>query len=146
MAGSSEKCAKSIHTAAPLEKANSGAEKSRQKFGCLIAFAIGGVVLAILMMIGSMSDKSPSRSSSTELSDANAVCVAMRSTDIALRCSVVADRNTINLIVNMTAIEARKMCSGVREEIRPYTSKLGNWVLRIYSPLDTSNHIASCSL
>ena len=147
---SCDECGKEISTTAKACP-NCGAEKSRSKIGCLTYVFAGVAILLILAIIGNMSNQSTSGSSSisgtsSALSDAQAVCDAMRSTDIALQCTVRSSQKTINLIINTNANEARKMCAGVREEFRPYTTQLGNWVLRIYSPLDTSNHIASCAL
>ena len=111
-----------------------------------------GILFYLLLMAwnivtnDSSSKRSPSTSTSSVVSDARAVCSALHATDIELKCSVRSSQKTIVLVINMTASEARKMCAGVREEIRPYTRRLGDWTLRIYSPLDISSHIASCSL
>ncbi len=144
-------CGKEISTTAKVCP-NCGAKGPGEKFSTR-NLVIGGIAIfvLILMLSSYMGDKPRSRSStisqsSTSVSDANAVCSAIRSTDFALRCTVSSSLKTINLTINTTASEARKMCAGVREEIRPYTRRLGNWALRIYSPLDSTRHLASCSL
>jgi hypothetical protein len=126
-----------------------GARKARRKTSDRTILIAGSTILLVVFAWAMLDNQSTSRSSSgssSALADARAVCDAIHATDFVTRCTVRTEQRVINLVINTSPSEARKICAGVREEVRPYTNRLGGWVFRIYSPLDTSSHIASCNL
>ncbi len=117
------------------------------------AYLIAGIIASVLLVgIIVLFDQSPPRrtssssSTSAALAEAQVVCDSADSTDYDFRCSVRSSEKVIKFVFEVTTSKARKICSGLRDIIRSNPNHLRGWVIRIYSPLDTSNHLASCAL
>ncbi len=139
-------CGKDVSTTAKACP-NCGVQRSSTNYGFLTYAVVGISVVIGIAMFGSGNNSSPSRSfSSVAASDARKVCDALENTDIELICKVLPGDRKITLVIYTSAGEAAKMCSGIREQIKPYTKQLDMWQLTLYSPVDITTPSASCFL
>ena len=143
---SCEECGKDVSTKAKTCP-HCGVSRSSPSISGL-TFVVGGIVFVTMMaLIISMDNRSSSPTRvAPDTTSAQIVCNALRTTDIELNCSFDSSQRRITLIVNTNYMEAKEMCSGIRQEIAPYTSQLAGWHLGIYSPLDLNSPLTSCTL
>lgn len=76
-------------------------------------------------------------------------CARVEKAAFVTECKVEvhADANSINLTIDMSALEAQKTCIGLAPKLtRYFSSSRRPWILRIYSPYSGNRPIARCSL
>jgi hypothetical protein len=79
--------------------------------------------------------------------DAYRVCEAMDGTGLTTSCEVKAWGKTIDVRMDTTGAEARKICLGTAKMVSGYTIAFkGEWKLRIFSPYSGDQPIAVCAL
>ena len=141
-------CGASIAKPAHTRPRQEPPKEKKSNFGCLTYSVVGVILIFIFFAIGNSDNQSPSSStsspSSEAASDARKVCKALDSTDIEVICKTNASAKRIDLIIYAAPGEAVKMCSGIREQIKPYTRHLDMWKLTLYSPTDPTKPTASC--
>jgi hypothetical protein len=80
------------------------------------------------------------------IDDAFRLCTAAKQTGMASQCEVKGGSRTIEMAIDTTSAEARKMCVGMVDMMAKQTrSFAGKWELRIFSPFGP-RPIASCAL
>lgn len=82
----------------------------------------------------------------TAVDDAYAVCTAMESTGLITTCKVSGWGETVDVRIDTTGAEARKMCPAIVGLVGKQTRTLaGRWKLRIFSPYSGDQPIAICT-
>ena len=66
--------------------------------------------------------------------------------DIEVICKTYPSAKRIDLVIYADTDEAVKMCTIIRELIKPHTRRLDMWKLTLYSPVDIATPTASCFL
>ena len=140
-------CGAPIPAPSDIQPTQEPENDKKSNFGCLTYSVVGVVLLVLFAGISNQSpSRSPSKSSSTAAADARAVCDALDSMDIEVICKTYPSAKRIDLVIYADTGEAVKMCSGIREQIKPYTRHLDMWKLTLYSPVDLATPTASCFL
>lgn len=104
-------------------------------------------VISSLTLIGcGGSDNSTNRVVDV-IDDAHRVCSAMRNTGLTSECDVKGAGRTVDVRIDTTGLEAKKICKGAAEEISKMTKRFkGEWKLRIFSPYSGDHPLAVCAL
>jgi hypothetical protein len=80
------------------------------------------------------------------IDDTFRLCAAAKQTGMASQYEVKGGSRTIEMTIDTTSVEARKMCAGMVDMMAERTrSFAGKWELRIFSPYGP-RPIASCTL
>lgn len=145
-AGSCPNCGFALSAEKVAEiKAN---EERAQKAGAIGCLSIIGVLVVVFYLIGSSStDTEPKQEMRTEFDDAFLLCKAMEGTGLTTECKVQGYDRAVDVTIDTTGAEARKICVGVAAEMTKYTANFsGQWKLRIFSPYSGNRPIATCAL
>ena len=79
--------------------------------------------------------------------DAYRLCKAMEATGLSTECKVSGYHSRVDVTIDTTGAEARKICAGVVEQmVRVGANFQGKWQLRILSPYSGDKAIAVCGL
>ncbi|HMM87026.1 hypothetical protein [Azohydromonas sp.] len=79
--------------------------------------------------------------------DAYRLCKAMEGTGLTTECEVSGYHSRVDVTIDTTGAEARKICAGVAEQMaRAGANFQGKWKLRILSPYSGDKAIAVCPL
>ncbi len=88
-----------------------------------------------------------SRETANPVNDAYKVCNAFERTGLTTQCEVSGWNSTIDVTIDTTGAEARKMCPGIVDMVAKLTrSFAGKWKLQIFSPYSGERPIAVCRL
>lgn len=120
-------------------------KKEQGRYGCLTGISIALVLLAIFAVTN---DNTGGSSFNTDgpTADAEKVCISMRNTGFVVSCEVNTYGRRIHAAIDTTPVEAVKICSGTREQVKRHTTSIRMWKLIIISPTDASNILAECYL
>ncbi len=100
-----------------------------------------GLLLAVSMTA------SPEVASADVVSDAYGLCRTFEATGLSTECEVSGWNSTVDVTIDTSGGEARKICAGVVEMMAEKTrSFAGKWKLRIFSPYSGDRPIAVCTL
>lgn len=81
------------------------------------------------------------------VSDAFALCSTFESTGLTTDCKVKGGSSSVEVTIDTTGAEARKICAGVVQELSSVTRSFnGRWKLKILSPYSGEKAIAVCTL
>ncbi len=81
------------------------------------------------------------------LEDAYQLCEILESTDLTTACEVRGWAMTVDVKINTTGEEATEICAGIVEKLaRNSTNFAGKWRLYIFSPFDSDDPLAICTL
>ncbi|MDP1651593.1 MAG: zinc ribbon domain-containing protein [Rhodocyclaceae bacterium] len=139
---------------AEIRRKNEQAEKAGN-IGCLSIVAFLAVVVVAVYI---SSNRGNSISEATQaaayskrvgLDDASMLCKAMKGTRGTTECSVNVSDSVIDVTIDTTGAEARKICSrtaGLMATETENIADLRSWTLRIYSPYSGNRPIATCLL
>jgi hypothetical protein len=79
--------------------------------------------------------------------DAVRLCAAIEKTGLVTECDVRGAGPSLDVRMNTTSAEARKICDGMAESIAQQNLRFGGkWKLRIFSPYSGEHPIAVCTL
>lgn len=81
------------------------------------------------------------------VTEAMVVCKAMENTGMTTRCEVKGWGKTVDVRMDTSSAEARKMCGGIAQEMQQIGNELRRtgWKLRIFSPYSGEEPIAVCN-
>lgn len=81
------------------------------------------------------------------VSNAYGVCAAMESTGLITRCDVKGWGKSVDMRMDTSSSEARKICSGVADMLgkKGPSLRANKWKLRIFSPYSGDEPIAVCN-
>jgi hypothetical protein len=100
-------------------------------------------LLPILLLAGC--GKQEESKSIKAVDDAYRVCAAFTGTKLTTECTVHAGARSIDVRIDTSGEEARKMCAGSVEKIGSYTANLHEtWKLQIFSPFSGDHPMAVC--
>jgi hypothetical protein len=75
------------------------------------------------------------------------LCAAFEKTGLSTECNVKGWGSTVDVRLDTTGAEARKICAGMVDLlVREKLSFAGKWKLRIFSPYSGEHPIAVCTL
>ena len=81
------------------------------------------------------------------VNDAYGLCATFEATGLSTECEVSGWSSTIDVTIDTSGGEARKICAGVVKMMAEKTrSFAGKWKLRIFSPYSGDRPIAVCTL
>lgn len=81
------------------------------------------------------------------IDDAYRLCKAMESTAVTTQCEVKGWGSTVDVTIDTSGVEARKICIGAADMMAQKTRTFnGKWKLRIFSPYSGDRPIAVCTL
>jgi len=81
------------------------------------------------------------------VADAYRLCKAMEGTGLTTDCEVSGYHSRVDVTIDTTGSEARKICAGVAEQMAQAGANFqGKWKLRILSPYSGDKAIAVCQL
>lgn len=81
------------------------------------------------------------------VADAYRLCSAMEGTGLTTDCEVSGYHSRVDVTIDTTGSEARKICVGVAEQMAKAGANFqGKWKLRILSPYSGDKAIAVCQL
>ena len=84
---------------------------------------------------------------SSVVGDAYRVCEAFQNTGLVTECDVNGSDEFIDVRIDTSGAEARKICSQIIPMVSKHTRKFsGRWKLRIFSPYSGSRPITMCVL
>ena len=79
--------------------------------------------------------------------DAHRLCKAMESTGLTTNCDVSGYHSRVDVTIDTTGAEARKICVGVADQMAKAGANFqGKWKLRVLSPYSGDKAIAVCQL
>ncbi len=79
--------------------------------------------------------------------DAFRLCSALEETGLTTECEVKGWGSTVDVRIDTTSSEERKMCAGVVDMMAQQTRSFGSkWEFRIFSPYSGDHPIAKCTL
>jgi hypothetical protein len=79
--------------------------------------------------------------------DAYRICKAAAATGLTTECTVSGYYSRVDMTIDTTGAEARKICAGVADQMAAKTGSFnGKWKLRILSPYSGEKAIAVCTL
>lgn len=79
--------------------------------------------------------------------DAYRLCKAMERTGLTTECEVSGYHSRVDVTIDTTGSEARKICAGVADQMAKAGANFqGKWKLRILSPYSGEKAIAVCQL
>ena len=81
------------------------------------------------------------------IGDAYRLCESFENTGVATECDVSVTSRSVDVWIDTTGTEARKMCAGTVQMLAQHTRSFqGRWRLRIFSPFSGDHPIATCRL
>lgn len=81
------------------------------------------------------------------IDDAYLLCKSMGATGLTTECSVSGSDRAVNVTIDTTGAEARKICKATADLMAQKTDNFASqWKLRIYSPYSGNRPIAACTL
>lgn len=81
------------------------------------------------------------------IDDAYRLCKAMEATGLTTECEVKGWGSTVDVTIDTSGSEGRKICAGVADMMAKQTRTFaGKWKLRIFSPFSGQRPIAVCTL
>lgn len=96
---------------------------------------------AVVVLLGTGSAQADS------VGDAYRLCKAMGGTGLTTDCQVSGYHSRVDVTIDTTGAEARKICAGVAEQMANVGANFqGKWKLRILSPYSGDKAIAVCQL
>lgn len=112
---------------------------------CARFVLISAIACLALVSCGDDSDSTP-KSRVEQMINASRVCSAFMDTDLIISCEITRSELSVDVQINTSAGEARKMCRFVPGMVSAYTSTLERrWRLRIFPPFDSESPLAVCS-
>src|SRR5688500_7848303 len=104
-------------------------------------------VLGVVMVAGCGSADTDTPRERTVVDDAFTVCEAMKSTGMVSECSVSGFNRTIDVRIDTSGTEARKICDQSSAMITAKSPRFrGEWELRVFSPFSGDHPLASCRI
>lgn len=101
-------------------------------------------IVSYLYLVGCSKSENPIAQA---IDDAYRVCTALNNTGLTSECQVKGWGHTIDVRIDTTGIEARKICDGAVKTISQMTRNFkSEWKLRIYSPFSEDHPLAVCVL
>jgi hypothetical protein len=114
---------------------------------------IGLLIGIIIFLFRSCASDEPAETKPNVVDDASRLCTSLRNTGLVTECSVSGWGSTVDVTIDTTGSEARKMCSGIVDSLASHTSRFrdaarqGNeWKLQIFSPYSGERPIAVCEI
>jgi hypothetical protein len=113
--------------------------ESRCRSGTLLVTALLGLGLSGLVC--------PEPVEADAADNAFRLCAAMEKTGLSPECNVRGWGSTVDVRLDSSSAEARKICAGVVNlMVQQKLSLAGKWQLRIFSPYSGEHPIAVCTL
>lgn len=150
-----ERAWKALGYAERRQQAASAVRDSRRSSSMPVVGCLVLVILASALYIAAEWNRysgSPSVGSSASrppdvIDDSYRLCAAMEKTGLTTQCTVEGWGKTVDVTIDTTGAEARKICAGVADLMAAETSRFaGQWKLRIFSPYSGERPIATCAL
>lgn len=110
-----------------------------------LTFRRVGFVLLLPLALSACGKQSTTRS---VIDDAYIVCEAFKGTNDVAECTVSSFGKTIDVRIDTSSDEARKICVGTAELAATHTERFAGagWTLNIYSPYSGDHPIATCPM
>ena len=104
-------------------------------------------VFATLALSSCSGGNSEASREPTAVDDAFKVCEAMKATGLVSECTVGGLSQMIDVRIDTTGAEARKICAQSSSMITQQSQRFaGNWELRIFSPFSGDHPLAVCTI
>jgi len=102
----------------------------------------------VLIAVTLLAFACPRNAHADVVDDAYKVCAAMENTGLTTSCKVDGWKGAIDVRIDTSSTEARKICEGVAEMMAQQTGSFrdGRWKLQIFSPYSGDQPVAVCKL